>query len=285
MNLKQVFAFFAVFITVGSFAIEKQKIDNKPKRYLDPIFENVTVEKDILFGEMANFEGKTEKLLLDVYSPEGDVQAERPVILWIHGGGFRYGNDKSQGYIVKMATEFAKRGYVGVSINYRVRNNPRDDKTGTMSDALEDAMLALDWIRNNAVKLKIDQSKIIVGGGSAGGMLAVNLCYKDNTVSEKWDKSGIVGLVNLWGSPDDSYTVSKVDPKDPPTIIVHGTADELVPYANSERLANELKRNNVKHELVTIPGAGHTPVAHMDDFIKNIARFLNLCLSENAKKI
>jgi len=274
------YLFFATFVylfTANIFntsATEKPKPVDELKRYIDPVFESIVIQKDILFGEVINFKGEPEKLHLDIYTPENDTQTNRPVILWIHGGGFRIGNDKSQGYIVKMAIEFAKRGYVCISIDYRVRTNPRDDKTGTLTHALEDAMLGLNWIRENSDDLKIDKSKIIVGGGSAGGMLAVNLCYKDQTVSEKWDKSGIVGLVNLWGSPDKSYTMFEIDKKDPPTIIVHGTSDELVPYNNSVLLKNDLEKTGIKNKLVTIEGAGHTPVAHMNDFIVKIAEFI-----------
>jgi acetyl esterase/lipase len=246
----------------------------KAVRYLHPVFEKTEVQKDIVFDEVTNFEGKNEKLLLDVYSPEGDNEAGRPVILWLHGGGFRPGNDKTQSYIVKMSTEFAKRGYVCVSVNYRLRQNPKDDKAGTISDALKDAMSGLNWIRKNDQKLKIEPKKIIVGGGSAGGMLAVNFCYKDNSVKAKWDKSGIIGLIDLWGSPDESYMFSTIGKNDPPTIIVHGTADKLVPYENSVQLAKQLEINQVKHELITIEGAEHTPVSHFDDFIEKIAGFI-----------
>jgi len=106
-------------------------------------------------------------------------QSLRPVILWMHGGGLRKGNDKTQGYIVRVAHEFAQRGYVCVSIDYRVRNNPADDKQGTLTDAMEDAMKGLDWIWQNHEVLKIDKTRIIAGGGSAGGRRATNLCYKD----------------------------------------------------------------------------------------------------------
>ncbi len=278
-SMKRVLFFLALMNLIAAnifntSASEKLKSGYEPKRYIDPIFENVTVQRDILFGEVINFKGETEKLYLDVYTPTNDTHTNRPVILWIHGGGFRIGNDKSQGYIVKMATEFAKRGYVCISIDYRVRANPRDDKPGTLTQALEDAMSGLNWIRENSDDLKIDKSKIIVGGGSAGGMLAVNLCYKDQTTSENWDKSGIVGLVNLWGSPDESYTMFEIDKKDPPTIIVHGTSDELVPYNNSLLLINELEKIGIKNKLVTIEGAGHTPVAHMNDFVLKIAKFI-----------
>jgi acetyl esterase/lipase len=246
----------------------------EPVRYLQPIFEKVTLTENIEFGVATNFEGKVEKLLLDVYAPEGDTEGNRPVILWMHGGGFRPGNDKKQGYIVKISNDFAKRGYVCVSINYRLRTTPKEDQKGTMADALSDAMAGLNWIRSNHEKLKIDPKKIIVGGGSAGGMLAVNFCCKDQTAGEKWDKSGIIGLVNLWGSPDPGYMFSTIDKTDPPTIIVHGTADKLVSYDNSVRLAKELESNHVKYELVTLEGGEHTPVKFYDQFAEKIAVFI-----------
>jgi len=270
-----------MFIPVGKASCKELKgTESDSVRYLHPIFENVDIEKDIVFGEEVNYKGENENLTLDVYTPAGDKEINRPAILWIHGGGFRYGNDKTQSYIVAMATRFARRGYVGVAIDYRVRENPRDDIEGTLSHALEDAMSGLNWLRNNSEKYNIDKNKIVVGGGSAGGMIAVILCYKDGTDSEKWDKSGIIGLVNLWGSPDPSWRVSMVDKNDPPTIIVHGTEDPLVPYINSELLMKELKRHKVKCEIIPIEGAGHTPAGHMDEFAVKIAPFLYELLSD-----
>lgn len=247
---------------------------NDSMRYLHPIFEGVDIEKDIVFGEVVNLKGERESLTLDVYTPVGDTEINRPAILWIHGGGFRVGNDKTQGYIVEMASRFARRGYVGVSINYRVRENPREDIEGTLSQALEDAMSGLNWLRDNSEKYHIDKHKIIVGGGSAGGMIAVILCYKDATDTEVWDKSGIIGLIDLWGSPDPSWRVSMVDKNDPPTVIVHGTEDPMVPYINSELLMKELKRKKVRCKIIPVEGAGHTPAGQMDDFAVKIAGFL-----------
>jgi len=273
---------FFILLLISVLAVGAQNIPLRtdPVRYLYPLFEKIDIQEDIEFSKVINAEGKFEKLLLDVYSPAGDLQTERPVILWIHGGGFRPGNDKTQSYIVKLATQFASKGYVCVSINYRVRKNPKDDKPGTIANALEDAMAGLDWIRKNSRRLNIDPGKIIVGGGSAGGMLAVNLCYKDPSPGQKWNKKGIVGLVDLWGSPDESYSFYKVDQDDPPTIVVHGTADSLVSYANSEKLAKELENNHVKHQLIPIKGAGHTPTAHMEEFSKDISDFLYPLVSE-----
>ena len=257
---------FSEVLTSNNLKIEKV-------RYLDNIFDSINIQKDVVFGTSANDKGVNENLKLDIYSPEDDEIKNRPVIVWIHGGGFRHGNDKTQSYIVEMANRFARKGYVCLAIDYRLRENPKDDPAGTISDAVEDALKGLDWLRKNSESLKIDVSKIVIGGGSAGGMLGCNLCFNDRP-DNKTDKNGIVGFVNLWGTPDVIWGDLEIDKNDPPTIIVHGTDDKLVAYSNSAALAEKLKANNVKHELITIEGAGHTPVKFMDDFEKKIADFL-----------
>ncbi len=96
----------------------------------------------------------------------------------------------------------------------------------------------------------------------------------------EWDKSGIIALVNLWGSPDPLWSDYKVTRSDPPAIIVHGTEDALVSFSNSLELVNELNSAGLKNELVSIEGAGHTPASHMDVFAKKISQFLFHILSK-----
>ena len=112
---------FFILLVISALAVTAQNIplQTDPVRYLYPLFEKIDIQQDIEFSKVINSEGRFEKLLLYVYSPAGDVQTDRPVILWIHGGGFRPGNDKTQSYIVKLATQFASKGYVCLSINYR----------------------------------------------------------------------------------------------------------------------------------------------------------------------
>jgi acetyl esterase/lipase len=254
--------------------LAREHEDTLSSRYLDPVFDRVDVQRDVPFAEVINHDGKTEKLMLDVYMPAGDTAGNRPAILWIHGGGFRYGNDKSQSYIVAMAECFARRGYVCFSIDYRLRNNPDEDREGTLNDALEDAITARTWIRQKRDEFHIDTNRVFIGGGSAGGMIAVNLCYGDETSGKHRAKGNIPGLIDLWGSPGPSLRLFDIDPDDPPAIIVHGTDDKTVPFDNSLWLDAELERNHIRHELVAIQGADHTPIDHMDSFVIRIAQFL-----------
>lgn len=271
---------FLCLITVRLTAADKF-VGYDSLRYLNPVFENIQIQKDIKFGVSKSFDGKNELLLLDIYSPVGDNIVNRPAIVWIHGGGFRPGTDKSQGYIVKLATEFAKRGYVCFSINYRVRQNPYADKQGTMEDALDDAMAALNWLRNNAVSLDVDKNKIIIGGGSAGGRISVNLCFKEDSVPEHWDKSGIIGLVDLWGTPDETWKMYNLDKYDPPTIIIHGTEDKQVLFELSAKMDKELEAKGVEHILIPIEGEGHTPIENIEKIIDNVSDFLYDILIHN----
>jgi acetyl esterase/lipase len=268
-----ILSFLMFNMTGTSCQKELNNSPDKKQRYIDTVFDSITIQKNIVFDESVNEKGEKELLKLDVYAPAEDVTKNRPVILWIHGGGFRPGNDKTQSYIVEMANRFARKGYVCLSIDYRLRENPRDDPKRTISDAVDDALKGLEWLKENSESLKVDVSKIIIGGGSAGGILGCNLCFNDRSNNET-DKKGIVGFVNLWGTPDVVWGELEIDKNDPPTIIVHGTEDKLVAYSNSATLAEKLKANNVKHEMITIEGAGHTPVKYMDDFEIKIATFL-----------
>lgn len=276
------FVFSLTIVQAGNSVTDKTQLSQQPEntRYLNKVFKEVDIKGDINFAQSVNENGTLESLKLDVYAPKGDEKLNRPVILWIHGGGFRPGNDKTQSYIVELAKRFAMKGYVGISMDYRLRETPMDNMDKTIFDAVEDAGKALIWLRENAEMLKVDPSKITVAGGSAGGILGSNLCFNDNANIPGVDKSGVMAFVNLWGSPSPDWGELHVDSNDPATIIVHGVEDKLVAYSNSEKLKAILNENNVQNELVTIPGAGHTPVKYMDDFEENISQFLFNLLEE-----
>src|SRR5688500_148923 len=88
-----------------------------PLRYRDTVFTNVSKTADLQYGTAPDLQGNQVALKLDLYQPTGDDVAGRPVIVWVHGGGFSEG-DKSNG--ADWATAFARRGFVAVSLGYRL---------------------------------------------------------------------------------------------------------------------------------------------------------------------
>ncbi|WP_186445994.1 alpha/beta hydrolase [Paenibacillus cremeus] len=247
-------------------------------RYVDSCFSEIEVRRDIAFTEAVNNLGELEKLKLDVYMPQGDTLERRPAILWVHGGGFRPGNDKSQSYIVTFAERFAQKGYVCVSADYRVREQPGDDFQGTMSDALADVTQALEWIRANGSQYGIDTERLFIAGGSAGGMISVNLCYGDGSYGTQADLSGVIGMLNLWGTPGNLKLA--LHSGSIPVLTVHGTADQLVSIENSYRLIEQLKHAGVPHVFIPLEGAPHTPVKHVDELDEAFSQFLHGILAK-----
>ena len=226
--------------------------------------------ENIKFAEVMNHKGKAEELRLDVYMPDYKQEANHKVFLWVHGGGFR-GGTKKQGYIVTLCRAFAARGYVCIAADYRLREEPRADYQGTIDDAVSDIHLALDWVVDHGNEFDYDPKNIIVGGGSAGGILLNHLCFQEE--KEKHNQR-IRAFINLWGSPDNEALFAGIKPNDPPTLIIHGDKDELVPFRNSELLSSGLEKAGVYHQLHAFAGSGHTPTDRMEDIIAHISEFL-----------
>ena len=254
-------------------------------RYMNPLFAKVEVKENIPFRTVTNNKGASEELRLDVYRPSGDKETARPAILWIHGGGFRPGNDKKQKYIVVMATEFARRGYVSVAPDYRVRENPKADFQGTLRDAVEDCRAALQWMKSESNTLGMDPLRMAVGGGSAGGMTAVSLVALENNRAARSGDPGIFALVNLWGSPVLSSLLSEIDRRFPPTVIVHGKLDKTVPFEQSVQLAARLKEVGIPCHLFAIPDAAHTPSEHLPAIVETCAKFLHEILVKKSSRL
>lgn len=228
---------------------------------------------DLPFATVTNETGAEEILHLDVYAPTAVSETLRPAIIWFHGGGFRPGNDKRQRYIPWFARVFAERGYVGIAPDYRLREDPQADFAGTVGDAVADGRAALTWVKANATTYQIDSRRIILAGGSAGGMLVFHLVH--DPVQPLGAADGIQAVLSMWGPAGASRRLfEQVSTMSPPTLLVHGTADELVPYTWSQDLAAELSEAGVSNQLLTLPGAPHTPLMHMDQIIDVTAAFL-----------
>ncbi len=272
-------AFGAATSSVATLTVSTNALPVNPNDYINPRFASVTVTSGIKFADAINYKGNPVSLYLDVYQPAGDTSTNRPVIMWIHGGGFRTGSSRAQGYIVTYATDFAKRGYVCMSIDYRLRDGAdmptQESELPAEQDAAHDANTALAWIKTNAAIYRINTNWMFVAGGSAGGRIGCVLSYHEGPDTNvcasctsagpggvpytDWNRNGVIALGDLWGSPEPVMRWYVLDSQDVPTCIIHGTADTTIPYQNSLDLYQGLTNVGVTVELHPIEGAGHTP--------------------------
>ncbi|MCG6158288.1 alpha/beta hydrolase [Rubinisphaera margarita] len=155
----------------------------------------ITVEENIIYGT-----GGGQELMLDLARPDGE--GPFPAIVFIHGGGWHGGSRK--GYIPAIK-EAARRGYVAVTITYRLMTFDQTKKETTTAAPIfpaqiEDAKAAVRWVRAKAEKYQVDPDRIGVTGGSAGGHLSLLVGLSD-------DKDGLEGS---GGNPQQSSRVQAV---------------------------------------------------------------------------
>ncbi len=227
------------------------------------------------------------------------------MIVALHGGGWRR-LDKS-GYGSRIASAFVAQGYVVVAPNYPLSSpgNP------TWPMNIEDLQAAVRWVRQNAGTFDLDAGRIVAMGESAGANLAdllgtgspsagpatsVDSAAVEAVVSfsAPTDLAALytaspaagVAVAQMLGGPPaavpGSYAaaspVDQVSPGDPPTFLVHGANDPLVPVSQSEELAAALTSAGVPNQLVVIPGAGHDldfPIKTPRNLVFQILEFLD----------
>jgi acetyl esterase/lipase len=245
-----------------------------------PVYpKTVTVLKDVAYL------GGTRKEKADIYSPlDHDKAKPLPGIIVIHGGGFNDG-DKARGRELNISENLTLKGYVCMSINYKLR---RTQGQVTWPQSVHDAKAAVRYLRKEAANLGVDPEKIGVIGCSAGCNLSMMLAttgpadgfdavkgepYQD--VSARVTCAiGFYGAVDLMKYHDmkmfaktreeapelykKGSPITYLDAKDPPMLLVHGTADVTVPLSQSETYLKIAKEKGAPCVLEVIPDAPHT---------------------------
>jgi poly(3-hydroxybutyrate) depolymerase len=217
-------------------------------RYSQPVFAKIDTARNITYGANTDVQGVMQTLTCDIYQPSGDTSRLRPMLVLIHGGSFIAG-DKSEDVIVRLCIEFAQRGYVTASINYRlgvpsILTVTGADLAKANYRAVQDARAAVRFFHAHADSLRIDTNLIFAGGTSAGAFTAVQYAYLDQyEVGSAIDTAGlgpiegtsgtpgvssrIRGVINCWGAIGDTNWMQTGNL---PIVSVHGTADNTVPY-------------------------------------------------------
>lgn len=235
-------------------------------------------------------------LELDLWLPPVGETAV-PIVVFLHGGGWRLGSRHSAGPAYRGADpgpfeQFAQAGIAVASIDYRLSGE------AIWPAQLHDAKAAVRWLRRRSADLGIDPARIAAWGESAGGHLAelLGLTIDDQALE---GEVGIVGssssvaAVAAWYGPSDiaavatdvgadpldpssrealligaaastmpklaaqASPISHVTPGAPPFLLLHGRADRLVPAAQSQRLHDALAAAGVSVELHLYDGSDH----------------------------
>lgn len=212
---------------------------------------------------------------LHIFLPDTSSQkSKRPVIVYFSGGSWTEGTPEWDFY---NCADYAKRGWVAVSVEYRVA----DRYETTPFEAVKDARSAIRWLRMNADMYGIDTNRIVATGNSAGGHLVLTTALSDE-VNESTDNFNFSPVPNLLlvnagvyslyadGSTDwisrrlkDKSLVKRISPQHllrrglPPMLIIHGTNDQSVDYASARNFVAAMEQNGNEVEFQTLEGAPH----------------------------
>ena len=245
--------------------------------------EGTKVTKDIVYETVNGRE-----LPLDLYIPAG-ASEPLPLIIWIHGGGWRGGSKNA----INRCEEVLKHGYALASVEYRLSGEAK------FPAAVEDCKAAVSYLRWKAPKLGLDPDRFGVWGSSAGGHLVAMLGTTNDVLDfdthpvTKMASPTVQAVCNWFGptdflrmndvtggidhdSPDSPESlfmgfpiqqhpekvqranpITYVSPSDPPMLIMHGDNDQSVIYNQSELLYRALQKAGVESHLHRVKGGGH----------------------------
>jgi acetyl esterase/lipase len=261
-----------------------------------------TVRKNIAYAGNTN-----PRQTLDLYTPKKASPNPRPLLVYIHGGGWEGGSKNDAGMLPAMITDGE---FIAASIGYRLTNE------ANWPAQIHDCKAAIRWLRANAAENGIDATRIAVFGISAGGHLVsmlgttgdgpkdiegdlgahvgvstavscvINFCGPANFLTIA-DKGSIISveepgtaITKLLGGPlsqkkaeaVSASPVTYITKNDPPFLHIHGTKDNLVPYSQALEFDAALEKAGVPSTLLTGEGGPHVffskpLMGHMKTFL------------------
>jgi dienelactone hydrolase len=193
-------------------------------------------------------------------------------MVWLYGGWMASG-DKTDEYVVEYATEWARRGYVGVAANYRIRPDMDLSDLGQVyeagRDATEDIFASVEWLQAHADEYGIDPDAIAASGWSAGASITLGVAYSPGQGGP--DRSPIAAALPIAG-----VMLSAVDPGEPPSLVFFATHDMTLPPGtnNSDTVCPRAHEVGVACELVSYDGQDHFINGRVRDIMRRSGDFL-----------
>ncbi len=277
-------------LTLAAFSFGKASAQCPSGRYNSFVFSSYTMDS-VVYSTPYN-------LKMDIYQPAGDALTARPLIILAHGGSFVGGTRADDATVTDLCKNFAKRGYVTASIDYRLGSLVPMVLDSTVAidvviKAISDGKAAVRFFRQDAATTntyKIDVNHIYYGGNSAGAVLYMHAGYLNDTMEaptylrtalnanggiegnsgNPGYSSGANAVINLAGALNN---VSFVATGDMPSVNAQGDNDATVPYSCAYPLSGSVHVNlcglgplepqyvskGIYHMSKVYPGDGHVP--------------------------
>jgi acetyl esterase/lipase len=227
----------------------------------------------VTYGSAVDFLGQRQSLELDLYRPP-QRRKPRPVVIWVHGGGFTWGE---RGFISNYASGFAERGFVSATITYRLAGDQlgRVGWAAAARAAQHDAQAAVRWFRRRAERLNINPRRIFIGGHSAGAFTALEVAVSAEDSGRSGNpgySSRVHGAIGFSGGLADPGGIQRGDA---PMLLVHGELDTTVPIRSSEEVCASARPGHVSCTLERLAGADHyAPYNRFDEVVRVTARWI-----------
>jgi acetyl esterase/lipase len=245
--------------------------------------------------------GQAERL--DLYLPQGaPPPGGWPVILAIHGGGWRKFDKRDYG--ARIASAFLANGYAVAAVNYPLSSPGHPSWPLNFQDIQE----AVRWVRARSGSIGLDPGRIVAMGESAGGHLA-ELLGTSSGMANPGGTAAVEAVVSFSGPTDlaalsaqsararpaitqmlggspavvpnlyfAASPIDQVNPSDPPMLLIQGAADPVVPVDQAISMAAVLSAARVPNRLIVLPGGGHDlnfPINTPRNLVSQILEFLD----------
>ena len=244
---------------------------------------------------------------LDIYLPKVEKESY-PVAIHIYGSAWFSNSSKGMADLGTIVNALLDAGYAVVTPNHR---SSMDAKFPAQ---INDIKAVVRYIRGNAEKYKFDTSFIVASGFSSGAHLASlaatsnGLAELEGDLGAHTDQSSLVDAACCWSGPTDLHYMScgnedtwnhgpeeavmgfsfkgneeafkalnattYIDPTDPPIVVFHGTADNVVPYCQGVHFHDLLSKAGVTTEFHTVEGAGHGNGMYAPETLELMTTFL-----------
>lgn len=220
------------------------------QRYETQIFDEVS-KQTVTYIEKKGLE-------MDIYQATDDTLKNRPVILFVHGGGFA-GGARNEPEIMDFCKNMARRGIAAVSITYTLVmkgksfscDRPAEEKLWTFKHVGLEISEGTNYLLKNKSDLRIDPDLIVLAGSSAGAEAVFHAAFWDETKINLAENFRYAGLISMAGAIYDLDLINESTAI--PMQLFHGTCDDLVPYGTAPH--HYCEENETGYLILHGPGA------------------------------